>query len=148
MPIKSTPILAIVVPCLDEELALPETSGALSSKLDSLVERGLIDPDSCIYFVDDGSTDGTWVYISELVNSSQRFRGIKLARNYGHQYALYAGLMHAKGDAFISIDADMQDDINVIDEMVERYIDGNEIVFGVRDDRHTDAERRSSLFLA
>lgn len=138
MPTKSRPILAIVIPCLDEELALPETSRALSSKLDSLVERGLIDPDSRIYFVDDGSTDGTWACISQLVNSNRQFRGIKLARNYGHQYALYAGLMHAKGDALISIDADMQDDINVIDNMVERYIDGNEIVFGVRDDRHTD----------
>ena len=140
MSIKSRPVIAIVVPCLDEELSLPETSRALSAKLDSLAERGLIDPDSRIYFVDDGSNDGTWAYISQLVNSSRQFRGIKLTRNYGHQYALYAGLMHAEGDALISIDADMQDDINVIDEMVERYIEGNEIVFGVRDDRHTDGK--------
>lgn len=138
MPTKSRPILAIVVPCFNEELALPETSRALNSKLGSLVQQGLIDPDSRIYFVDDGSTDSTWAYITQLVNSSRQFRGIKLARNYGHQYALYAGLMNAKGDALISIDADMQDDINAVDDMVKRYIEGNEIVFGVRDDRHTD----------
>lgn len=138
MPTKSRPILAIVVPCLNEELALPETAKVLIAKLGSLADRGLIDADSRIYFVDDGSTDGTWAYISELAKSNSQVLGMKLARNYGHQYALYAGLMHAEGDALISIDADMQDDINAVDEMVERYIEGNEIVFGVRDDRHTD----------
>lgn len=111
----------------------------LSAKLDALAERELIDSDSRIYFVDDGSTDGTWGLICDLVNSGQQFRGIKLARNYGHQYALYAGLMHAEGDALISIDADMQDDIDAIDEMVERYLEGYEIVYGVRDDRHNDS---------
>lgn len=140
MSTKSRPILALVIPCLDEELALPETTRMLTSKLESLVERGLIDPDSRIYFVDDGSTDSTWDFIAQLAISDRRYRGIKLARNYGHQYALFAGLMNAEGDALISLDADMQDDINAIDEMVERYIEGYEIVFGVRDDRHTDGK--------
>lgn len=140
MSTKSRPVLAIVIPCLNEELVLPETSRTLSLKLESLVERGLIDPDSRIYFVDDGSTDGTWTYISQLVSSSRKFRGIKLARNYGHQYALYAGLMHAEGDALVSIDADLQDDIDAVDKMVERYIEGYEIVYGVRDDRFTDGK--------
>lgn len=139
MSTKLRPVLAIVIPCLDEELMLPETARALGLKLDSLVERNLIHADSRIYFVDDGSTDRTWALISGLVNSSRKFRGLKLARNYGHQYALYAGLMHAEGDALVSIDADMQDDINAIDEMVERYLEGHEVVFGVRDDRHNDS---------
>lgn len=138
MSTKLRPVLAIVIPCFNEELMLPATSEALSAKLDSLVERDLIHEDSRIYFVDDGSTDGTWAYITQLVKSSRQFRGLKLASNYGHQYALYAGLMHAQGDALVSIDADMQDDINAIDEMVERYLQGNEVVFGVRDDRHND----------
>lgn len=140
MSTKSIPILALVIPCLNEELVLPETSRTMRSKLDALVEKGLISPDSRIYFVDDGSTDGTWALISRLVSSDNKVRGIKLARNYGHQYALYAGLMHAEGDALVSIDADLQDDINAVDEMVERYREGNEIVFGVRADRHTDGK--------
>ena len=100
----------------------------------------MISPDSRIYFIDDGSPDGTWDYIAQLVSSDRKFRGIKLARNYGHQYALYAGLMNAEGDALVSIDADLQDDIDAVDKMVERYLEGNEIVFGVRDDRVTDGK--------
>ncbi len=140
MSTKSMPVLAIVIPCYNEEAVLPVTSRTMSSKLDSLVERGLISPDSRIYFVDDGSTDATWACIAQMVASDRKFRGIKLARNYGHQYALYAGLMNADGDAMVSIDADLQDDINAVDTMIERFAEGNEIVFGVRDDRHTDGK--------
>ena len=138
MPSSKTPVLGIIVPCMNEEPVLPESSRALKLKIESLVERELISPASKIYFVDDGSTDGTWATICQLVESDGHFEGIKLTRNFGHQFAVYSGLMHAQGDALISIDADLQDDINAIDEMVERFIEGNEIVYGVRADRHSD----------
>jgi glycosyltransferase involved in cell wall biosynthesis len=138
MPSKRYPVLGLVVPCMNEEQALPNTARALKSKIESLVERGLIGQGSKIYFVDDGSTDATWETISQLVESDDHFEGVKLTRNFGHQYAVYAGLMHAKGDALISIDADLQDDINAIDDMVEKYLAGSEIVYGVRADRHSD----------
>jgi glycosyltransferase involved in cell wall biosynthesis len=138
MPTNQPPVLALVVPCLNEEPVLPQSATALNSKLESLVERGMIGKASKIYFVDDGSTDETWAGIVRLAESNERFVGIKLTRNFGHQYAVYAGLMRAEGDALISIDADLQDDINAIDEMVEQYLEGNEIVYGVRADRHSD----------
>lgn len=138
MPPEKVLQLGLVVPCLNEEHVLPESASALKSKLESLVARQLIANTSKIYFVDDGSTDGTWAVISRLVESDERFEGVKLTRNFGHQYAVYAGLMHAQGDALISIDADLQDDINAIDDMVQKYLDGNEIVYGVRADRLSD----------
>jgi len=138
MPSNKTPILGLVVPCMNEEEALPHSAQALKSKVESLVERKLIGSASKVYFVDDGSTDETWATIRRLVEADERFEGIKLTRNFGHQYAVYAGLMHAQGDALISIDADLQDDINAIDDMVERYLEGDEIVYGVRGDRHSD----------
>jgi glycosyltransferase involved in cell wall biosynthesis len=138
MPANKTPVLGLVVPCMNEEEVLPQSAEALKSKLESLAERKLIGEGSKIVFVDDGSTDGTWATICRLVESDEHFEGIKLTRNFGHQFAVYAGLMHAQGYALISIDADLQDDINAIDEMVAQYIDGNEIVYGVRADRHSD----------
>jgi glycosyltransferase involved in cell wall biosynthesis len=138
MPTKKAPQLGLVVPCLNEEHVLPGSASVLKSKIESLVHRELIANASKIYFVDDGSTDGTWATISRLVASDERFEGIKLTRNFGHQYAVYAGLMHAQGDALISIDADLQDDINAIDDMVQEYLEGNEIVYGVRADRLSD----------
>ena len=138
MPSNKTPVLGLVVPCMNEEQALPQSARALKSKFQSLVDREIIAHESKIYFVDDGSTDATWTTISELVESDDCFEGIKLTRNFGHQYAVYAGLMHAQGDALISIDADLQDDINAIDDMVEKYLAGNEVVYGVRADRHSD----------
>jgi polyisoprenyl-phosphate glycosyltransferase len=138
MPADHTPVLGLVVPCMNEEQVLPQSATALKSKIDALVERKLIGNASKIYFVDDGSTDGTWGAISKLVESDERFVGIKLTRNFGHQYAVYAGLMQAQGDALISIDADLQDDINAIDAMLEKYQQGSEIVYGVRADRHSD----------
>jgi glycosyltransferase involved in cell wall biosynthesis len=142
MPPKKVLQLGLVVPCLNEEQALPGSASALKSKIESLVDRGLIAGTSKIYFVDDGSTDGTWATISRLVESSDCFEGIKLTRNFGHQYAVYAGLMHAQGDALISIDADLQDDINAIDDMIHKYLEGNEIVYGVRADRLSDKKRK------
>jgi len=138
MPSDKLPVISLVVPCMNEEEALPESAAALKRKLDALVEQGKIDNRSRIYFIDDGSSDRTWETITRLARSDARFEGVKLTRNFGHQYAVYAGLMHARGDALISIDADLQDDINAIDEMVDRFREGNEIVYGVRADRHTD----------
>ena len=134
------PKISIIVPCLNEQLILSESAQRLDEKLASLIEQDIIDPASKIYFVDDGSSDGTWSSISRLVSLGERFVGIKLTRNYGHQYAVYAGLMQAEGDALISIDADLQDDINAIDEMIEQFRQGNEIVYGVRSDRQSDGK--------
>jgi glycosyltransferase involved in cell wall biosynthesis len=138
MPPKKVLQLGLVVPCLNEEHVLPGSARALKSKLDALIASELIANTSKIYFVDDGSTDGTWATISRLVESDVCFEGIKLTRNFGHQYAVYAGLMHAQGDALISIDADLQDDINAIDDMLRKFLEGNEIVYGVRADRLSD----------
>jgi glycosyltransferase involved in cell wall biosynthesis len=135
---NNVPELALIVPCMNEEPVLPGSSEIFKSKFESLIERNMIAASSRIYFIDDGSTDGTWAAICELAASDERFEGIKLSRNFGHQYAVYAGLMHARGDALISIDADLQDDINAIDDMVQRYLEGDEVVYGVRVDRVSD----------
>ena len=132
-------LLGIIVPCFNEEKILPVTAKVLEDKISSLVDKGVIAKKSRIYFIDDGSTDDTWSTIQTLVQRNQCFAGIKLTRNFGHQYALYGGLMEARGDALISMDADMQDDVNVIDKMLAEFIAGNEIVYGVRDDRNTDS---------
>jgi glycosyltransferase involved in cell wall biosynthesis len=132
------PVLGIVVPCFNEEEMLPITARELGVRMEAMVAEELIDPASSIYFVDDGSSDETWEIISELTRTRSRVRGIKLTRNYGHQHALYAGLMEAEGDALISLDADLQDDISVIDQMMAKYKEGNEIVYGVRNERASD----------
>jgi glycosyltransferase involved in cell wall biosynthesis len=139
MSLKNTPVLGVVVPCYNEDLTLPDSAAKLKIKMDSLIDRGLIDRASRVYFVDDGSRDRTWEYIRTLVESDELFVGIKLTRNCGHQYALYAGLMQAVGDCMISIDADLQDDIDAFEPMLEKYREGSEIVLGVRNDRTTDA---------
>ncbi len=133
--------LFVVVPCYNEEEVLPETAARLKSKMDWLISRGRIAPDSRVVFVNDGSKDRTWELISSLHAETPLFRGISLTRNRGHQNALLAGLMTVKGEAdmVISMDADLQDDINAIDEMVEKYLDGCDIVYGVRSSRKTDS---------
>jgi len=130
--------LGIVVPCYNEEEVFPETSKRLLELLERLLADGLIASDSAIYFVDDGSKDRTWRLIEEMANTNARVHGIKLSRNRGHQYALMAGLFGAKGDALVSIDADLQDDINVIEDMIHKHLEGYEIVYGVRKSRTTD----------
>lgn len=134
------PIIAIVLPCYNEAQALPMTADVLLGLLDSLVENDKISPDSYILCSNDGSKDATWEVITDLHSRDKRVKGISLAHNRGHQNALLAGLMTAKGncDAAISIDADLQDDPNAIVEMVERFIAGKEIVYGVRSSRVTD----------
>ena len=132
--------LFCVIPCYNEEEVLHETASRLEAKLNSLVAAGKIAEDSRILFVNDGSRDKTWSIISELHEKSELFQGINLSKNMGHQNALLAGLMTAKDlcDAAISLDADLQDDINAIDEMVEKYLNGADVVYGVRSKRATD----------
>lgn len=133
------PKLAIVVPCYNEEEVLPETNRRLTALLARMEQGRIISGDSRIYYVDDGSKDGTWAIIAGLSGENKAVRGIKLSRNRGHQNALLAGLYNAEGDVVVSIDADLQDDTDVIMEMVQHYRDGFEIVYGVRSSRKTDA---------
>ncbi|MCI8375831.1 MAG: glycosyltransferase family 2 protein [Lachnospiraceae bacterium] len=133
-------ILYLVIPCYNEEAVLPETAKQLLAKMNSMLERKLISPASKIMFVNDGSRDRTWELIEELHAQNPIYSGVKLSRNKGHQNALLAGLVTAKekADMTISLDADLQDDINVIDQMVEKYYQGNDVVYGVRSARKTD----------
>jgi glycosyltransferase involved in cell wall biosynthesis len=132
--------LAIVIPCYNEEEVLPETASRIGSLVQRLASLGKISPDSKILFVDDGSKDGTWSIIEQLAAANRMFEGVKLSRNCGHQNALIAGLFSADADAIVSIDADLQDDIEAIHEMVDRFIAGAEIVYGVRKRRETDTQ--------
>ena len=132
--------LFVVVPCYNEEEVLGETSSRLDKLFAKMVSDGLLSPESRVVFVDDGSKDKTWSIIDSLCKENGIFRGIKLAHNAGHQNAVLAGLMTVKDecDCAISIDADLQDDINAIAEMVKKYDDGCDVVYGVRSDRKTD----------
>ena len=133
-------VLYLVIPCYNEKEVLPETSKQLRIKMNSLMEKGKISPKSRIVFVNDGSKDSTWEIIADLHESDPIFQGVKLSRNRGHQNALLAGLMTVKDlcDMTISLDADLQDDIDAIDEMVDKYYEGSDVVYGVRSARDTD----------
>lgn len=134
-------ILYLVVPCYNEEPVLPETVRELTKKLNSMIQSGLISPESRMVFVNDGSKDRTWELIEEYHESNPLVSGIKLSRNRGHQFAVLAGLMTVKEhcDMAITLDADLQDDIDVLDEFVRKYKEeGCEIVYGVRNSRETD----------
>ena len=133
----SIPKAAIVVPCYNEEEVLPETVCRLGRLLDELLTLGRIS-DGRVYFVDDGSEDGTWRLIGTYAAEDMRIHGIRLSRNYGHQKALLAGLLTAPGDVVISIDADLQDDVAAIKDMLTAYAGGAEIVYGVRRQRQSD----------
>ena len=132
--------LYMVIPCYNEEEVLPETSRRLKEKVNALIEKGKIDKGSRIVFVNDGSKDRTWEIIKTLHEEDFVFSGINLTRNRGHQNALLAGLMTVMDDAdmAISMDADLQDDIDAIDEMIDKYLDGIDIVYGVRSSRAKD----------
>lgn len=132
--------LCIVIPCYNEEKVLPVTAPLFLKKIQELIEEKLVSTDSRILFVDDGSKDSTWKLIEKLANSSIYYSGIKLSRNRGHQNAVLAGLMEAKDkfDLTISIDCDGQDDINAMNEMIQEYHNGCEVVYGVRSSRETD----------
>lgn len=134
------PVLYIVIPCYNEEAVLPLTSRLFYDEICHLKQEGKIAAGSGVLFVDDGSKDRTWRIIEDLSKSDPVFSGLKLSRNRGHQHALLAGLMEAKkfADITISIDCDGQDDIRAMDEMVDAYLAGSEIVYGVRSKRDTD----------
>jgi glycosyltransferase involved in cell wall biosynthesis len=134
------PLLTIIVPCYNEDEVFAETASQLSSVLKSLIDENLVGQQSKILFVDDGSRDRTWECICEEMIRNPLVSGLKLARNFGHQNALLAGLCTAKNksDCVISIDADLQDDINVIREFVLKYQQGYDIVYGIRRSRQTD----------
>lgn len=134
------PVLYLVIPCYNEEEVLPLTAPQFLSKLQQLTAEGKIAENSRILFVDDGSKDRTWAIISELAAKDVHFTGIRQSRNRGHQNALLAGLMEAKGlcDITISIDCDGQDDLNAMEEMVDCYHAGCQVVYGVRRNRQTD----------
>jgi hypothetical protein len=137
---KKNEILYIVVPCYNEEEVLTETTKRLKIKLNNLIKKQIISKDSKVMYVNDGSKDKTWNMIQEIHNKEKLFTGISLSRNRGHQNALLAGLMTAKNyaDVVISMDADLQDDIDAIDNMLDKYYNGCEVVYGVRSARKTD----------
>lgn len=133
-------ILYLVVPCYNEQEVLYETTKRLTEKMNGLINQEVVSSESKILYVNDGSKDGTWKIIKELHATNSLIQGLNLARNRGHQNALLAGLMTAKeyADIVISMDADLQDDINVVDEFVKKYYEGNDIVYGVRNSRKKD----------
>lgn len=141
--LRKPPVLSIVVPCYNEEDALGQTARVLGDKVRGLIGQGQIDASSNILFVDDGSRDRTWAIVEQLHNGDEAlYHGVKFSHNRGHQNAVYAGLMAAlerNSDAAVSMDADLQDDPDAIDEMVKQYRAGSEIVFGVRNNRDTDS---------
>jgi glycosyltransferase involved in cell wall biosynthesis len=141
MPRQNTPILGIVAPCYNEEAILNDTGNKLLHLLKDLKQKNIIAADSFIAFVDDGSADKTWQIIEYLHTQHPEIAGLKLAKNAGHQRALLAGLLQFKdrADCIISIDADLQDDISVIEEMLGKFAEGYEIVYGVRKERNTDS---------
>lgn len=134
------PILYVVVPCYNEEAVLPLTYNLFEKKIKELIKKKQINKDSKVLFVNDGSKDKTWTIICEYSKKSKYIEGISLSRNNGHQNALLGGLMEAKkfADITVSIDADGQDDINAIDEMIRKYKEGYDVVYGVRSSRETD----------
>lgn len=130
----------LVIPCYNEEEVIIETSNRLNEKMNKLISKGVISRNSKVVFVDDGSKDNTWKIIEELNKINSLFFGIKLSRNRGHQNALLAGLLTIKDmcDAAISLDADLQDDINTIDKFIEKFYEGCDVVYGVRSSRKKD----------
>lgn len=134
--------LGIVIPCYNEEEGLGETTKRLQFLLDEMILSGEIDQESFICYVDDGSKDDTWKLIETFQKESSLFKGIKLSRNFGHQNALIAGLMQLKdsADALVSMDADLQDDIMIVKGFVEKYKEGYDVVYGVREDRSKDTK--------
>ena len=147
---KKQSILYVVVPCYNEEEVLAETTKRLKEKLETLIRDKVISDKSRVMYVNDGSRDNTWNIIKDIDSKEKLFTGISLSRNRGHQNALLGGLMTAKAyaDVVISMDADLQDDINAIDGMLEKYYEGNDIVYGVRSARKTDTFFKRNTALA
>lgn len=141
MGINRNPIIWLVIPCYNEEQVLPETARRLQEIMSRLAGQGKISSESKIAMVNDGSKDGTWELIRKMHEENSIFTGINLSRNKGHQNALVAGMMTAMryADAMISLDADLQDDVEVIEQFIERYAEGYDIVYGVRSSRKKDS---------
>ncbi len=137
---RNDPVLTLVVPCYNEEEIIEKSAGVLADKIRRLVDGGAISKKSRILFVDDGSRDATFAILSRLADSDDIYSVVKLAGNCGHQNAILAGMMTAKdsSDIVVTIDADLQQDIEALDRFIDRYKDGCEIVYGVRNDRNTD----------
>ena len=137
---KIKPILATVLPCYNEEAVLEKTYTELDNYYKELIQNGIIDEKSIIFFVDDGSSDATWSLIKQFSQESKHIKGLKLSRNQGHQIALLAGMQAVYGrcDCMVSIDADLQQDYRAIEKMLNRYKEGYEIVLGIRNDRESD----------
>jgi glycosyltransferase involved in cell wall biosynthesis len=131
--------LSIIVPCYNEEDILEKTSTKLLFYLKELIKSLKVNDNSTLYFIDDGSSDSTWNIIKTLSEKHKHISGIRLSRNYGHQNALLAGLLNVDGDAIISIDADLQDDIRMIEKMVDKYSNGFDIVYGIKKNRKADS---------
>ncbi len=133
--------LSLIVPCMNEQEVLQKTNSELLTLLNKLIDKNLINSNSYIYYVDDGSSDDTWSIIKQLSKNDKSVRGLKLSKNFGHQNALLAGLtrVNNKCDFVITIDADLQQDINAIPEMIDKHYSGVEIVFGVRNNRLGDS---------
>ncbi|MEH6890512.1 glycosyltransferase family 2 protein [Bacillus sp. JJ864] len=146
---RNVPLLTIVVPCYNEEATLEETTKELTRVMDDLVANHKISDESIIFYVDDGSSDNTWDIIEEKTATNPYVQGLKLSRNFGHQGALIAGLESARefSDCVVSIDADLQDDVNVIYQFIDKYQEGYEIVYGVRDKRDTDTKFKRNTAL-
>jgi glycosyltransferase involved in cell wall biosynthesis len=136
--LRPAPVVSLVLPCYNEQEVLPETTKRLIKLVGERIAKGEFAEGSAIYYVDDGSRDRTWDMIAEYAESNALVSGIKLSRNRGHQNALLCGLMTAPGEVLISLDADLQDDLDAIPQMVQAYREGNEIVFGVRKARTKD----------
>src|SRR6266545_2579121 len=137
MPTQQSQI-AVVIPCYNEQEVLSETCNRLVALFARLSSAGKINKASRIYFVDDGSRDATWTIIADFVRSGQPVVGLKLSRNCGHQNALLAGLLSVEGDVVVSVDADLQDDLEAIETMLDRFHEGCDIVYGVRRRRDSD----------
>lgn len=131
--------LAIILPCFNEAEVIPKTAVILESLLSDMISQKKVAKNSYLLFIDDGSTDSTWTTIENLAKKSYHFRGIKLTRNVGHQNALLSGLVNSDSDMTISLDVDLQDDVKLIPEMVDKYSEGYEVVFGVRKGRVVDS---------
>lgn len=137
---RMKPILALIIPCYNEEKVLPVTGRLFLDKIRELIHRGVIDEKSRILYVDDGSRDQTWVVIRQFAGMDVHCTGIRQSRNRGHQSAVLAGMLEARAwcDIAVTIDCDGQDDINAVDEMIQKYQEGCDVVYGVRSSRKTD----------
>jgi len=136
---STPPSMDIVVPCYNEKDALPKCLEILGGTLENLISEKKVNSQSKIIFVDDGSKDNTWIQIKDASSKSTLISGVKLSRNRGHQNALIAGLSESRADVVVSIDADLQDDVRCIENMLDEYKKGSDIVYGVRNDRSTDS---------